>query len=322
MINFEAPDQTTAQDKAPLLDPLPENSTDFSISGEITKATNLKKENVYYYLTVHIIDQPMSCYRLEAEEGNSRSEDPRLVSQYAKGRRKMTRDQGINADFMMPLSFGFKELRNAEDIRKRVSVKEANSLNEDPKNEAFGGSKGSKVLTDKENISEHLENSQADHKNQKQNNREIQENHPEKLLAPIDRLGASPEPINNRRVSLLFELFSIDHQTIINSVGFGRLFIDPRPGSRQHRIPLFTYKKGFWQSVRAGLIGEMMEISDKQEFMNEDSLRLMDQRVLHVGDLGVNLNVMVRERQVQVVEQQRQTEQKMRKMFVKHRVFK
>ena len=293
------------------MEPLSEAFSTFQISGQIIKATNLPKENRFYYMNVQAFDQPLSCYIL----GNESRLGQGLVTQYAKGVLKRRQaDQGVSAHFVMSMDFSFREYKTRSDILKHSKITQSDNIQK-----SRVESNDAEASKDNQAIDSQVDASQTGdnlHNETKENVTPYPES---SLLNPFNDFAEKNSRVNNQRVAVLFEVFSVNESMVTDSVGFCRLHVDPVPGSQDHKLPIMSPKKSFLQSIKAQLIGELMSIENKRQFVSEESPGFIDQRLQHNGWVWVTLNVVARSAEVQSQAKQVETTLKMKQMFVKHK---
>lgn len=259
--------------------------TKYLVRGEITRLTNLPKENLYYYIKCSQWDQILSKFQLQTVRSTSYYSENSSVSQSAKGKRR-SREHGIAAGLAWPFEVCFKEVNEetakiTEKERREWVEMEKQRLEMEKKEFEQLENPGIKSQKGRDKIDQIKS---ANEQNYQTLPAKDQDPHKDQITEP-DSLSAelsdSEQPralpdlfkkslkINDQRVALLFEIFSVDSNSVTNSVGYGIYHIDPSPGTKSVKIPVFMPTMSFWQKLSAKLTGALIEIPDKRKFVSE-----------------------------------------------------
>ena len=313
MIQWETDKMETKEkkiiSKTYIKEPLSKNRVEYLVTGEIIKATGVPSESLFYYLTMQVISDQKSCYQLVSEKSKEV-----LVSQYSKGKLCRRTPSHISACFVFPFNFKFIQIlkfppKNSD--QKKIEAKENQSKEEDLLEK--------KTPVTDQDISEPNKETNTD--NKPLNNDDSKEVlFPEdSLLNPLNALNPLKQTASKKRIGILVEVFSIDQNTVTNSVGFSKFYIDAIPQSVSLRLPLFIPKLGMWNRIKTALIGGLISIEQKENFIKDSNCENFSQQMLRKGWLWVDINVVSKSHATVKAAREKETDQKMREMFVKHK---
>ena len=278
---------TEEQIRAPIISHYNQNTTKFLMRGEISRLTHLPRESIYYYVKCSKWDQVLSRYQLEAGVKSRDFLEDSSVSQSAKGKRR-NGETGVESGLGWPVEVRFKEIGeetakiSERERRKWVKLEQQrlehekrefeNLENLDLQKDAKNGTIKPQTRASKDTPKDYANLAQAE------DHAEQASNAPDSLSAefsdedeprPLSSLLTRTLKVNDQRVSLLFEVYSVDDNSVTNSVGYGVYHIQPEAGYKRVRIPIQMPTMGFWQKVSARLTGALVEIPDRRRFVSE-----------------------------------------------------